>query len=179
VSSAPCDLDELGELVLAGDVAALDRMSRCFGERMLAVGRKRCGDEERARDAVQDAMVAAGSHLGDFRGDGSIEGWLIRIVANSCARQHRGRKHDPRLHEALGEDLALPAVDAERALLRRRLDDAIRGLDPRDRALVMLADAEGWTAPEIATHVGMTPEAVRTRLSRAHRRLRELLGDLG
>ena len=53
-----------------------------------------------------------------------------------------------------------------------------RALDPRDRALVMLADAEGWTAPEIASHVGMTAEAVRTRLSRAHRKLRELLSDL-
>ena len=178
MSSAPCDLDELGQLVLAGDIAALDRMSRCFGDRMLAVGRRHCGDDERAKDAVQDAIVAAGTHLTDFRGDGSLEGWLIRIVARNGARQHRGKKHDPRLHEALGDDLAVPAVDAERAELRRRLDDAIRELDPRDRALIMLADAEGWTAPEIATHVGMTAEAVRTRLSRAHKKLLDLLGDL-
>jgi RNA polymerase sigma-70 factor, ECF subfamily len=179
--TAPCDLDELGRLVLAGDVAALDRMSRCFGERMLAIGRRRCGDEERARDAVQDAIVAAGTHLGDFRGEGSLEGWLLRIVARNCARMHRGRKHDPTLHDALDED-TVGAFEAERAServeLRRRLDAAIAALDPRDRALVLLADAEGWTAPEIAGHVGMTAEAVRTRLSRAHRKLREMLGDL-
>lgn len=174
-----CDLDELGRLVIAGDVEALDRMSRCFGERMLAVGRRHCGDDERARDAVQDALVAAGTNLTAFRGEGSLEGWLLRIVARRCARLHRGRKHDPALHEELGDGLAAAPEDGiERAELRARIDAAIAELDPRDRALVYLADGEGWNAPEIAAHVGMTAQAVRTRLSRAHRKLRERLRDL-
>ncbi|MCA9676351.1 MAG: sigma-70 family RNA polymerase sigma factor [Kofleriaceae bacterium] len=178
-----CDPCELARLVKAGDVASLDRMTRCYGERLLAVGRRYCGDPERARDAVQDAMLAAGEHLADFRGDGSLEGWLIRMVASFCRRMQRGRKHDAALHEELDDDRAAddgdgPADDAARGELLRILGDALLTLDPRDRALVLLADAEDWTAPEIGAQLDMTPEAVRTRLSRAHRRLRDALGPV-
>lgn len=181
-----CDPDELGRLVRAGDLAALAQIDHCFGERLLAVGRRRCRDAEEARDAVQDAMIVAATHLHGFRGDGSLEGWLVRIVARACARARRGRKNDPALHTEVTDGVASPCggrcaspeADAERAELRARLDGALAELDPRDRALVVLAEAEGWTAPELAAHLGMTAEAVRARLSRARRRLRARLADL-
>jgi RNA polymerase sigma-70 factor (ECF subfamily) len=177
-----CDPSALERLVRAGDLAALDRLTRCFGDRLLAVGRCACGDAELARDAVQDAMLAAGEHLGDYRGDGSLEGWLVRMVQRACGRMRRGRKHDPARHAALDDTIAAPDdgpdAEAARAMLLRRLGLALQGLDPRDRAVVLLADGEGWTGPEIAARLGMTADAVRTRLSRAHRRLRAALADV-
>ena len=104
-------------------------------------------------------------------------------VADDARRMQRGRKHDAALHEELDDDRAAddgdgPADDAARGELLRILGDALLTLDPRDRALVLLADAEDWTAPEIGAQLDMTPEAVRTRLSRAHRRLRDALGPV-
>lgn len=89
---ALCDPDRLIELARAGDPEALERMTRCYGSRLIAVGRAHCRDAERARDAVQDALLAATEHLDDFRGDGSLEGWLVRMVARACYRMRRGRK---------------------------------------------------------------------------------------
>lgn len=179
-----CDPREIVRLVRAGDMRALERVTRCYGERLLAVGRRYCGDNERARDAVQDALVSAGEHLTDFRGDGSVEGWLIRMVANACGRMRRGRKNNPALHKVHEDDTSAPSGGASpeqaamQAQLSASLGQAMLALQPRDRALLLLSDAEGWKAPEIAEQLHMTPAAVRTRLSRTRRRLRAELDTL-
>jgi len=168
-------------MVRAGEIEALDRMTRCYGERLLTVGRRYCRDEDRAQDAVQDALLSAGEHLEDFRGDGSLEGWLVRMVANACHRMRRGRKNDPKWNAELDELGAPPAeVDSpEQGALRGELavalGDALLRLEPKDRALLLLSDGEGWKAPELAESLDMSPGALRTRLSRARKRLREEL----
>lgn len=180
---ALCGADDLIALMRSGDLEALDRISRCYGERLMAVGRRYCGDAELAKDAVQDTLLTAGQRLADFRGDGSLEGWLVRMVANFCRRMHRGRKNDPSLHVdvadvQIGTGESSPEDDAVRGELMALLARALGVLSPNDRSLVLLADAEGWTAPEIAEAFEMTPGQVRTRLSRARRRLREHLGPV-
>lgn len=180
VAFVHCDPHELARLARAGDLAALDRLTRCAGDRLLAVARRHCRDAEDARDAVQDALVAAGEHLGQFRGDGSLEGWVLRMVARACGRRRRGRKNDPLLHDAeveLAGD-GDPAAEAERSELAGRLGEALLALDPQDRAILLLAEGEDWTGPQIAEATGLSAEAVRARLSRARRRLRARLAPL-
>lgn len=173
-----CDPGELARLARSGDIAALDHLTRCQGQRLLAVGRRQCGREEDAVDAVQDALVSAATHLTDWRGDGPIEGWVTRMVARACSRLRRGRKHDPSLHSTdvdvatTGDD---PETAAGRARIAAALGDALLGLEPMDRAVLLLAEAEGWTGPEIAAEVGSTPDAVRARLTRVRRKVREAL----
>ena len=176
-----CQPDEMVRMMRAGDIAALDRMTRCFGERLMAVGRRACGDDERAQDAMQDALLSAGHHLQDFRGEGSVEGWLIRMVTHACRRMQRGRKNDPNLHADVDEppmplaDSDNPEAAALRGQLAGALGDALLKLPSNDRALVMLSDGEGWKGPELAQALELSQTAVRTRLSRARRRLREAL----
>lgn len=175
-----CDPTDLVAAIRAGDPQVLDRLSRCYGAHMLAVGRRHCRDAEEARDAVQDAFVAAGEHLQAFRGEGSAEGWLLRMVVHACHRMRRGGKNDPTRHAAL-DDLELPhdgedpASVAQRGEAMTALGAALLHLAPLDRTLILLADGEQWTAPELAERVDMTPGAVRSRLSRARRQLRAAL----
>lgn len=175
------DAHALARLARAGDLAALDALTRAAGDRLLAAGRRYCASQADAEDAVQDALVAAGTHLADWRGEGPLEGWVVRMVARACARMRRGRKNDPRwnlrdVDVAGGTD---PESEARRAELAGRLGAALATLAPEDRAILLLAEAEGWTGPEIAAETGLSPEAVRARLSRARRRLRAQLADLG
>lgn len=178
-SPALCDPSELIARMRANDIEVLDALSRCYGQRMLQVGRQRCQDAARAQDAVQDALLAAGEHLTDFRGDGSVEGWLIRMVSNACHRMRRGQKNDPRLHAPLDPGAMGDAPDPERRVAAGEamqvLAEALNDLSPRDRALILLTDGEGYRAPELAERLDMTPQAVRTRLSRARRQLRAAL----
>lgn len=182
IDDPPVELCRPSELIArmrAGDIAVLDALSRCYGQRMLQVGRKRCQDATRAEDAVQDALLSAGEHLADFRGDGSVEGWLLRMVIRACHRMHRGQKNDPQRHAAL--DPAAPGEapgPEERAATgeaMQALAHALDALSPRDRALILLTDGEGWSAPELAEALGMTAQAVRTRISRARRQLKALV----
>ena len=195
-----CNADDLVARMREGDVGALEQITYCYGERLIAVGRRYCRDEEAARDAVQDAILTAGMKLADFRGEGSVEGWLVTMVANYCRRMQRGDKNDPSLHVPLDPEVHggvgasataatgasgpgpaaehTPEEQTARGELLRIIGKALLELEPRDRVMILLSDAEGWKAPEIAKSLEMTPAAVRTRLSRARKRLREHLGPL-
>ncbi len=177
-----CDANELVGMVRAGDIEALDRITRCFGDRLLAVGRQRCRNEEDAQDAVQDTLLSAGKNLTSFRGDGSLEGWLIRMVANACYRMRRGRKNDPSLHTTEAQLFSgdeTPEQAAHRGEVGDMLEQVLLGLSSQDRAILILAEGEGWTGPEIAREMDMTPGAVRTRLTRIRQRLRGVLEPAG
>jgi len=168
-------------LMKAGDLTALDRITRCFGQRLLAVGRSRCRDEDDAQDAVQDTLLQAGRHLADFRGDGSLEGWLVRMVANACWRMRRGRKNDPGLHDTeavLTDPAGSPEEAAAVGQLAEALGRVLGELSPDERSLLLLADGEGWTGPEIAERLGITPGATRVRLHRVRAKVRERLAPL-
>lgn len=182
-SDAPlhCDPHKIALLVRSGDLEAVDRLTRCFGDRLIAVGRARCATSTDAEDAVQDALLAASEHLGDFRGEGSVEGWLVRMVVNACHRMRRGRKNDPALHDVqatLVGERAGPDELAGRGQVALALGRALEGLPPKDRAILLMAEVEDWKGPEIAEELGMTPGAVRSRLSRARGRVRAELVDL-
>lgn len=191
-----CNADDLIARMRGGDMTALEQITLCYGERLIAVGRRYCRDEEAAKDAVQDAILTAGMKLADFRGEGSVEGWLVTMVANYCRRMQRGGKNDPSLHVPLDHEVhgsagpsavgsasspapePNPEEQVARGQLLKIIGRALLELEPRDRVMVLLSDAEGWKAPEIAESLDMTPAAVRTRLSRARKRLRDNLGPL-
>lgn len=178
-----CNPERLIELVRRGGSEALDRITRCYGERLLAAGRRHCRSSDEADDAVQEALLTAATNLGDFRGEGSLEGWLVRIVARACRRISRGQKNDFARHDseaafalASGDDS--PEAAAARQELARRIDDALLALSADDRLILLLAEVEDFTAPEIGAQLGLSAGAVRTRLTRLRERVRTALAPL-
>ena len=178
VESDACDPVKLAELVKRGDVEALDRMTRGYGERLLRAGRQHCRCSAEAQAAVQDALLIAASELGQFRGEGSVEGWLVRIVASACRRIGRGRKNDAALHDPDADpvdDRHSPEAAAARRELGELLNAALLGLSPEDRLILLLAEVEGRSGEEIAREMGLSHGSVRTRLTRLRARLRTAL----
>src|SRR5262245_10482234 len=94
-----CSPERLMLLVRRGEPQALDQITRCYRDRLLDAGRRHCRTDDEADDAVQDALLTASTHLDQFRGDGSLEGWLVRIVARACRRISRGQKNASTLHD--------------------------------------------------------------------------------
>ncbi|MFZ5896227.1 MAG: RNA polymerase sigma factor [Myxococcota bacterium] len=173
-----CDPRRLLELVRRGDASALDAITRCYGARLLAAGRRHCRTLSEAEDAVQDTLLFASTDLQAFRGEGSLEGFLVRIVARACRRISRGQKNDAALHdsEAVPFDPSEgPEAGAARAELGDELERILISLEPNDRALLLLAELEDYSAAEIGRELGLGEGAVRTRLSRLRKKLREQL----
>ena len=139
------------------------------------------GDEEDARDVVQETYLRAYRGLSRFRGDAQFTTWLYRITAN-CANTHLGRRLRHR-HDELTEESQVvddrPEIDpqhrAENEALRGRLRLAIEQLPPRLRAVVVLRDVYDLPHEAIAEELGITESAAKVRLHRARRRLREAL----
>ncbi len=144
----------------------------------MIAAKRHCRTLDEADDAVQDAALAAWRYGPGFRGDGRVDRWLVRLVATACNRLRRGAKRDASLHvsdEELASDDATPEMLATRGRLAEALGKALQELPPRDRTIILLSDGQGWTAPEIAEALSMTPGSVRTRLSRMHTKLRKSL----
>lgn len=179
--SKPSDLDmaALVERAAAGERKAFDELVRLTHRDAFGLAIRLTGNEEDARDVVQDAYLRAYRSIGRFRGDARFSTWLYRIVANtSSTHLSRRRRHR---HEELVDDAAVidrhpdrdPVVRAEAADLREQLDEAIRELPPRLRAVVVLRDVYDLPHEAIATELGISVSAAKVRLHRARRRLRE------
>lgn len=176
--SAPtdhCNPQRLLELVRSHDASALEHITRCYGERLLAAGRRHCRTATEAEDAVQDSLLSFSSDPSAFRGEGSLEGFLVRIVARACRRLSRGQKnasalHDSELDPATSDES--PEQGAARIELGAALQALLLTLSPPDRALVLLAELEDYSAAEIGRELGLSEGAVRTRLSRLRHKLR-------
>jgi RNA polymerase sigma-70 factor (ECF subfamily) len=131
-----------------------------------------------ADDVVQEAFVAALTTAAIPSG-GDLGAWLRAITVRKALDSLRGtaRRREQSLPAPGGGGqarLAAPApVPALEVLTVRR---ALARLRPADRAVLVLADVEGWTMREIARLLGLTTVAVKLRASRARRRLARILG---
>lgn len=174
----------------AGEDGAYEELVRSQGGRLLAVARRLLDSEEDARDAVQDAFLSAFRSIGRFEGEARLSTWLHRIVVNASLMKLRTRRRKPEksIEELLPrftEDghMAEPAVpwragaesEAERAELRRLVLGQIHALPENYRNVLLLRDIEGLDTEETAQTVGISPNAVKTRLHRARQALRGLL----
>ncbi len=164
-----------------GDAAAFDELVRRTYVDTYTLAVRLIGDEEDARDVVQEAYLRAFRGLQRFRGDARFTTWMYRITAN-CASTLLGRRRRSR-HEELTDDLPAadehPGVDpearADQAALRDRLQDALRGLPPKLRAVVVLRDIYDLPHEAIADELGISESAAKVRLHRARRKLRDQL----
>lgn len=176
VAENHCDPTAVAELVRRGDTGALDRIAHCYLDHLRRVGRCACRTAPDAEDAVQDALLSAHEHLDRYRGEGTVEAWLSRMVVNACRMRQRGRKNDPAWNRPLDGAPEPHAEDMHECVARRALVErvaaALDDLPALDRQVFLMAEYEGHTAPAIAAHIDKTPDAVRARLTRIRRRLR-------
>jgi RNA polymerase sigma-70 factor (ECF subfamily) len=171
-----CNPDVLLRLARGGGSEALDRLTRCYGDRLFRAGQRYCRTRAEAEDAVQDTWAYATQHLADFRAEGSLEGWLVRVVATACRRQARGAKNAEHVRDATLVSAAPSPLDASLTReIAENLQAALLALSEDDRAIVLLAEVEDWRASEIAAELGLSEGAVRARLSRARARVRQAI----
>ena len=180
----------LVERLRAGDPQACETLVREYGGRMLATARRLVGTEEDARDVVQEAFIAAFRAIDTFAGAARLSTWLHRIVINAALMRLRSRRR--RREESI--DGLLPRFDEEgcwaepvspwdtssdvlfeRRETRAMVRNAVDRLPVNYRSVLILRDIEELDTGETASLLGVTPNAVKTRLHRARQALRTLL----
>ncbi|MFO0583982.1 MAG: sigma-70 family RNA polymerase sigma factor [Anaeromyxobacter sp.] len=167
----------------AGDRRALEELLSRHQGRVFRFGRKMCGDEEDAADVLQETLLAAARTLPEFRGASSVSTWLYTIARSFCIKRRRTSKFAPqhvnsldaeaeRAH-AVPDPSRSPEETAAGKELQDALDGAISSLEEGYREVLILRDVEGLSANEVAETLGLSVDAVKSRLHRARVAVRE------
>ena len=188
--------DELAGLVDAargGDRSAFEALVRATSADTYTLAFRLTGNDEDARDVVQETYLRAYKGIGKFRGDAQFSTWLYRVTANAALMRMRSerRRRATSLEDANPEQDGMPLVPAggewaERAdkrmenhQLNLRLEKALAELPHGYREVVIEHYIEGRPLQGVADNLGTTESAVRSRLHRARASLRRMLADLG
>jgi len=144
--------------------------------RARAFCRRLAGGREDGDDLFQDALVAALRKFESLRDPNAFRPWLYRIIVNTF--HNRLRKPWWKKLAQLSDEIEerLPGDDpTPRHAARRTLARAFREVSAEDRALVVLFEIEGWTVAELSGLYGRSEAAIKMRLSRTRRKMRETL----
>jgi RNA polymerase sigma-70 factor (ECF subfamily) len=160
----------------AGDERAFRRLVEPYRAALEVHCYRMLGSPHDAEDLVQETLLRAWTALERFERRSSVNTWLYRIATNACLdelerRPRRAEPVQPFPDDRL-EQAASPVVDpAARYALREGMElaflTAIQQLPGRQRAVLILRDVLGWTAPEVAELLDSTVAAVNSALQRA------------
>jgi RNA polymerase sigma-70 factor (ECF subfamily) len=162
----------------AGDRRALDELLARYEEPIYRFGLRMCGDEESAREVLQETMIAAFRNLPGFRGDAKLSTWLYQIARSFCIKERRGARPTTTLDPELADETPSPEAHAHAHQIGRALSAAITELPAEQREVLVLRDVEGLSAEEAAEVVGIEVGALKSRLHRARMALRAKLAGV-
>ena len=156
-----------------GDAAAIEGLITTCQPDLLKFARRVCATPEDAEDAVQETLWTISQKIGTLRMLTAFVGWAARIVRHECYRL---------LKYARGETLLDPEIDFPdeddpdlRSALHHDVTTALTELPFIYRQVILMRDVEERTAPEVAAILGISTEAVKSRLHRARTILRAQL----
>jgi RNA polymerase sigma-70 factor (ECF subfamily) len=171
-----------------GDRAEFSRLVDTYSSAIYRLGIKMLEDPQDAEDILQETFIKAYRHLKDFDGRSSLSTWLYRIATNEALMLIRKRKNLPLSLEVPAENqeqidepvqiidwCCMPEDELMSVEARAHMDRAVEQLPPTLRAVFLLRDVEGLSTQETSSVLNLSEAAVKTRLSRARMRLRELL----
>ena len=161
----------------SGDLEALERVYRAYEGVVYSVARRICRTPEDAEEVLQETFLEVCRSIKRFRGagPGSLTAWIKRVASSKALIRIRYEKY--RETEELDEGGAMAGRKALDVTVSMDLETALRRLSDTARAVVWLHDVEGYTHEEIAEMMNKTVSFSKSQLSRAHARLRTMLGE--
>jgi RNA polymerase sigma-70 factor (ECF subfamily) len=177
-----------------GDSAALERLVLRYQNRIYNVILKMCADPDDAAELTQETFVKVIENLDKFEGRSSFYTWTFRIAVNLtlnyCQRNSKlafrsldegqQQKDDSDVKQVLKDFLSDdsspdPAAEVQSKELYRIAAKVLMGLDEEHRAVIVLRDIEGMSYARIAEVLDIELGTVRSRLSRARSKMRDIL----
>lgn len=169
-----------------GNSAAFGLLVQRYRKLIYSVALRSTQSHEDAEDVVQQTLLNALVHIQQFEERSSFSTWLVRIAINESAMvRRRSRRAAEVSIDDVGSDgatEALPAIEdmkpgPEEECARREwqgmLWAAINELKPWMQAALRLCDIDEYSTREAALALGISVSAVKARLSRARKRLRD------
>jgi RNA polymerase sigma-70 factor (ECF subfamily) len=163
-----------------GDQEAFQKIVQKYKAQVAGIAYRMIGDYEDAKDISQMVFVKIYQNLNRFDTSKKLSTWLYRITINASIDFIRKfRKHKFEVLDNIIGQLKEKKNDVEkvyqRGLVRLAINDALNGLNPKQRSVFVLRDIEGLDIKEVAQITGMPQATVRWYLHRARAKLRDEL----
>ena len=181
--------DLLLEKARHGDQEAFGELVRLYEKKVYALTLRMCKNPDDAAEAAQEAFLAAWQGLKFFRGEASFSTWLYRLASNACVdllrkEQRHKAAAGPSLNDAdtyieVADDAATPQELAERSELREQIEEGLQSLSPEHREVLILRELHQLSYEEIAQTLDLDTGAVKSRISRGRKALRNFLLQSG
>jgi len=144
--------------------------------KMEAFCRKLAGNRDDGDDLYQDALLTAMRRLGTLSKPESFRPWLYRIIVNMYKSNRRRAWLRSRLRlDKSPPDNPITPDDSGRITARIWLERAFRAISAEEKALITLFELEGWSVTELAVMYGKPEGTIKSRLSRARKKMRKEL----
>ncbi|MBV8200110.1 MAG: sigma-70 family RNA polymerase sigma factor [Acidobacteria bacterium] len=162
---------------LAGDEEAFAALVRRHQGRVFRLAGRFFRQRQDVEEVAQETFLRAWLKLGTYSARAPFEHWLTRLCLRCAYDRLRRPGPSPAAsgtYDELQSPLAATAADPTARLEVERL---LAGLQPADRFLLVLLEAEGWSVKEIAERLGWSRVNVKVRAHRARQRLRRVLEE--
>ena len=174
--ATPQEQLDLAERIRKADPAAEEALVRLYGAHVYAMLLTRIGNQEAARDLMQEVLMAVVLALrdGHVREASRLTAFIhgtARNLANNYLRSIHEYPSEAPLDENWSAGVA--AIHAEEAERRALVRQALEHLGTTDRTILLMTLVEGLKPGEIAERLGLTSDVVRARKSRAVKKVIE------
>lgn len=161
-----------------GDSKSQRALFEQYNGRLFVICLRYARDRPEAQDMLQEAFLAIFRDIGQYKGDGALEGWLRRVTVRA-ALQYLRRKNPLRFAE---EYHGLPPealnIIPDTELNGEAILGLVQQLPPGFRAVFNLHCVEAYSYPEIAVELGISESSVRSQYARACQRLRSMVDKM-
>ena len=161
----------------AGSPEALERLLTVLRPDVYRYARFQCHASSAIEDVVQEALIVVYRKIGTVRSPAAFGAWIAKVVARLCMLPVLMLMQSVEELDTVRDSLRFGHIPADE--LRHDLVQALESLSPSHREVVLLRDLHEMTIGEIASQLGVTREATKSRLHRARTLLREFLSDAG
>ena len=176
--------------VLAERLNDLEGVISRYSPVLFRVARRRLRNIEDAEDAVQDALLSACKHIGQFEGRSQLSTWLTSIVTNTARmklRQHSAHEmlSLDQKQETDGASFANKLKDIkpnpETICAQNEMDKTLRQalaqLSPKLRQAIQMRDLDGYSTREAAEALGISTNSLKARVTRGRANLSLLVSE--
>jgi len=162
----------------AGEMASFDEIVTAHQQQIARLVYRLLGEPDEVEDVVQEVFLSVLQNFKRFRGESKLSTWLAAIALNKCRSHYRRRLLRPRSLLRLAKNLVAPCDQvqpSEAAEIHQELRRAVQQLPARYREPIVLRYFEEMSPSEIGQVLGVSPNGVEVRLTRARRKLRKML----
>jgi RNA polymerase sigma-70 factor (ECF subfamily) len=171
------EVEQLFARAQSGDARSLEQLLRIQRSQVVRYALRLCISPEDAEDAAQEALIALSRYLAALRRAAALSSWLFTAVRTHCTRLARRAL---RRRFAPGGELAVSEAPSPEDLLvdeqlRRRLSAIMTELEPALREVLVRRDVLGQPSDDVARALGISLEAMKSRLHRARSEVKRRL----